>query len=209
MSTLIGHRVAGDMLAIERGERLRLRLTTLHPDLTRIALQGVLPIWGREGVILHDQDFRIVRTRYQKATYADLLAAADDHDCVTLHFTAPTAFKRTEGGTLSQPDPAYIFNSLFNRWNGFAVDPLPDVLKDAINAHLHIIDAPVQHHTLKFARGRKGIFKGFYGPVNVRIDTEDRDLRRMLNALAAFAPFSGVGIKTTIGMGQVWDDDGG
>ena len=64
-------------------------------------------------------------------------------------------------------------------------------------------DHEIGQHTLKFARGRKGIVPGFYGSVQIAVEETSSEVRRMLDALAQFAEFSGVGIKSTIGMGQV------
>ena len=118
-------------------------------------------------------------------------------------FTSPTAFKKTGGGYLSQPDAEYIFMSLFNRWNAFAPHQLPDELKITIQKHLHIVDTKIFHHTIKFARGRKGIVTGFCGKVFVKINEPSTRLRCIIHALANFSMFSGVGVKTTAGMGQV------
>ena len=202
MSSLIGRRFEQDLLVIKRSEQLHLRWTTLHPDLTRVALNHVVPIWQREGISIHDQRFWIRHTRIQRMHYNDLLESAGDSDCIVFEFHSPTAFKLTGGQYLAEPAPDYIFSSLFNRWNVFAADPLPADLLETIQNRLRLTHSDTQQTTLRFARGRKGIIPGFTGRVEIAFNEPDRDLRRMLNALADYALFSGVGIKTTIGMGQ-------
>ncbi len=203
LSNLLGGRTEQDLKVIQRGDTLYLRLTTLHPHLTHVVLHKVVKLWQREGMSIHDQHFWIQRTLIQRATYESLLMQAEDVDCIEFMFHAPTAFKLTSGRYLAEPAPDYIFNSLFNRWNAFAQEPLPEALHDCIQSRLRIATQETRQHTLKFARGRKGIVPGFYGTVQIAVEEKSSEVRRMLDALAHFAPFSGVGIKSTIGMGQV------
>lgn len=203
LSNLMGAQQEDDLLRLHPARAVTLRLTLLHPHLTRIGLQGVLPLWQREGICLHDQPLWVRHTHKVLATYADLRGAASEADTLTLTFTAPTAFKRTKGHYLSRPEPAYIFRSLYNRWNGFAEERLPPALDDSIQRRLRLVESDVMVKTLRFARGSKGIVPGFHGRVQIALDESSAELRQMLHALAAFAPFSGVGIKTTVGMGQV------
>lgn len=203
MSSLMGAHVEGDLLALRPSHPVSLRLTTLHPDLTRIVQAGVLPIWTHEGIRLHDQPLWIRRVQKTVTTYEDLLQGASDQELITLTFHTPTAFKQTNAGYLAVPDPAYIFGSLFNRWHGFGCASLPDALRDSIQTRVAIVDGQIKQRTLQFARGRKGTVPGFYGQVRMALHEPSAELRQMLNALASFAVFSGVGIKTTVGMGQV------
>ena len=207
VSNLSGAPAPDDLMHLHPDQSLRLRLTTLHPHMTGISLNGVVPLLQRHGICLHDQPFWIRHTRKERTTYDDLLNYAGDADEIVFEFTSPTAFKQTGGGYLSDPSPRYILSSLYNRWNSFTDFSLPTSLHDVIQNQLRLIDADVQRRTLSFARGRKGNIPGFYGTVRIGIQETSTEARRILNALADFAPFSGVGIKTTVGMGQVKKDD--
>lgn len=203
MSTLTGAAQDGDLLALHPDQPVCLRLTSLHPHLTGICLNGIKPQWQQSGLRLHDQLFYVAHIQIVRTTYADILTHADDDDGITLHFAAPTAFKQTGKGYLAEPIPGYIFQSLFNRWNGLAQWRLPAALRRAIDHQLELVEADVQRTVLSFARGKKGVIPGFYGRVVIAIREASRELRRYFNALATFAAFSGVGIKTTVGMGQI------
>ncbi|GAB5491292.1 MAG: hypothetical protein Phog2KO_15070 [Phototrophicaceae bacterium] len=202
MSTLTGAKHVKDLIEINPNRLLKLKLTTLHPHLTSIAINGIIPIWQYQGISLHDQSFWIRRTHRIKATYADLLASDNDNECIDLHFLSPTAFKQTNKGHLAKPVPDYVFGSLYRRWNSFADEQLPLHLYDVIKEKIEIVEQDTKQRNLSFARGRKGIIRGFYGHVRFIINDSSREARQLLNSLASFAPFSGIGIKTTIGMGQ-------
>ncbi|MGB1289189.1 MAG: CRISPR system precrRNA processing endoribonuclease RAMP protein Cas6 [Aggregatilineales bacterium] len=204
MSSLMGAPQVDEFITLTPEQYLTLRLTTLHPQLTSLVQHGVLPLWLRRNFTLHDQFFEFAKiTEHSWMNYDDLLDTADDRYEVHLNFTSPTAFKRTTGGYQAAPDIERIFMSLYSRWNAFAPRPLPVALKTSIQERIHIVETHIEHHTLKFARGRKGVIPGFYGSVKFVLDEPSLMLRHMLNALAAFTHFSGVGVKTTIGMGQV------
>jgi CRISPR-associated endoribonuclease Cas6 len=203
ISNLTGAPAPDDLMHLHPNQTLFLRLTTLHPHMTTIGLHGVVPIWQRCGLNLHDQPLWIAHTQKERTTYDALLDNADDADELVFEFTSPTAFKQTNRGYLADPSPRYILSSLYNRWNSFTDFSLPKSLRDVIETQLKLVDADVQRRTLSFARGRKGLIPGFYGTVHITIQETSSDARRILNALADFAPFSGVGIKTTVGMGQV------
>lgn len=203
MSSLIGATVERDLIVLRPDQPLQLRMTTLHPQLTSICLNGVKPRWQAQGVHLHAQAFRVIRTQIIRTTYADLLDYAPDQDCITFHFAAPTAFNQTGKGYLAQPTPNYIFQSLYNRWNGLSSYPIPEAVLAVIDKGLRLVETDVQRKILSFARGKKGRIPGFQGRVMIAIHETSTELRRYLNALALYAEFGGVGIKTTVGMGQV------
>lgn len=203
MSTITGAKAVKDMIEINPNRVLKLKLTSLHQDLTGIVLNGVVPMWQAEGFTLHDQFFWIRHTHRTKANYSDLLSLADDNGLIQLDFTSPTAFKQTNKGYLSKPLPEYVFGSLYRRWNSFANDKLPPGLDEVIKSKIEIIEQDTKHRNLNFARGRKGVIPGFHGTVRYSVRDDSHEVRQLLNVLAFFATFSGVGIKTTVGMGQV------
>jgi len=204
MSSIVGAPVVDDFIELKPSETIQLRLTTLHPHLTSVVQHGVLPIWLQEDFSLHDQYLRVLKiTRHTRLNYIDILRRASDNPQIILNFTSPTAFKKTQGYYYAKPDVELIFMSLFNRWNAFAHCKLPDALRETIQKRIRVITAGINQDTLSFARGRKGVIPGFLGEVQFVLDEPSPPLRHMINALAAFASFSGVGIKTTIGMGQV------
>ncbi len=204
MSSMVGAVEVDDLIQLKPTETIQLRLTTLHPHLTSIVQHGVLPIWLREGFSLHDQYLKVLKiTQHTRLHYSNLLHQASDAPQILLDFTSPTSFKKTEGYYYAEPNVELIFMSLFNRWNAFASEQLPDAVCKTITKRICIVDTGITHDVLSFARGTKGIIPGYSGKVRLILDEPSASLRKMINALADFAFFSGVGVKTTVGMGQV------
>jgi len=128
----------------------------------------------------------------------------------TLEFALPTAFKTPgEDGTalfVPLPIPQQIFRSLRNRWNAFAPMALPDTLFDFAAQHIAVArfdDLRTQPVMLKT------LFRGFTGTVTFNVvlpkhpSTDHIALAYGALMLAHFAFYSGVGIKTTTGMGML------
>ena len=211
-SSLIGARKekAGDTIMLRPGDTLRLRYTTLHPGLTAVFKHVMLPRWAGTTISLHEQSLRVLDvvtfsengSWADQADYVQLVDDAPTTRSVTLSFSSPTAFKRSRGEFTPLPQPELVFSSLLNRWNAFAPFRLPDALYDLVHTDVVIQHADIQTQTLSFARGRKGTITGFTGKATYRFAC-DEEARRYLHALAAFAKYSGVGVKTSIGMGQV------
>lgn len=206
-SSLIGARKQGDQAYLRQGDTLRLRYTTLHPHLTALFHAHILPQWSERGICLHGHRVPVVKLQTRggwndQIDYVQLVDDALAHDLITLLFTSPTAFKRTGGFITPLPQPELVFGSLFNRWNAFAPFRLPDWLYDTAHADVVIDQIQIQTETITFAGGRKGVVPGFTGRVTYRLLCSE-EARRYLHALAGFAKYGGVGIKTTVGMGQV------
>lgn len=119
---------------------------------------------------------------------------------LALTFLSPTAF-RSQGRTVLLPLPRLVFTSLLERWNRYAPFPLSPVLLEAVEAGVDIARYTLETRMLDFDRYRQA---GFVGNCEFLVH---RDLpaayRQHLGLLTAFALFSGVGYKTTMGMGQV------
>lgn len=208
-SNLMGARRQAEMILLRKGDALSLRYTTLHPHLTSIFHQGILPYWEKGEISLHDQPLRVVKIQMGNADtgdgqmdYEQLLAGASSQRTVTIDFVSPTSFKRTGGYFTPLPQPELVFSSLLDRWNAFAPFRLPAILYDLSHTDIAILDAHIETEKLTFARGRKGAVWGFIGKVTYYFSCDDEQ-RRYLQALANFAKYSGVGVKTTVGMGQV------
>ncbi|MBN1877715.1 MAG: CRISPR system precrRNA processing endoribonuclease RAMP protein Cas6 [Anaerolineae bacterium] len=122
----------------------------------------------------------------------------------SLAFTSPTAF-RAQGRTVPLPLPGLVFGSLANRWNAFAPVALP---ADGVKRYAEeMVD--LSRFSLRSApgwdRGRgeqRGLRVGYIGKVTYSARNRDRYWLSVLGLLTAFACYSGVGVLTTMGMGQ-------
>jgi CRISPR-associated endoribonuclease Cas6 len=128
-SSLIGARKQREMILLQCGDRLCLRYTTLHPQLTAIFHQGILPQWENGEISLHDQPLKVVDIQIcdedkgwnSQADYKQLLDCASTQSTITMNFTSPTSFKRTGGYFTPLPQPELVFSSLLDRWNAIQI----------------------------------------------------------------------------------------
>lgn len=130
-----------------------------------------------------------------------LLAAREDPASRTrLWFRTPCVFKQA-GRYAIYPQEFLLLQSLVLHWNTAFPDCQlndPDAL-DAILRGLHILDYNL--HTVSYPIKNTRI-PGFVGSAVVEARLA-LPLLELWNALLSFAPYGGIGIKTTLGMGGV------
>ena len=117
-----------------------------------------------------------------------------------IRFLSPAAFKQAGRYTIF-PQEKLLVQSLLMRWNEWCLDyPLLDEdMVAELKQGIHIVDYSLR--TGRF-RLKNATIPCFYG----KIILESRlpvVLQELWNALLCFAPYSGIGIKTTLGMGGV------
>ena len=121
-----------------------------------------------------------------------------------LLFAAPTAFK-VQGKTLPLPLPGLVFGSLVTRWNAFAPVALPAEGVRQYAEEMVVISRFALRSAPGWDRGQgdeRGLRIGAIGKVTYRAQNHDRYWCAALSLLAEFARYAGVGIVTTMGMGQ-------
>ena len=140
----------------------------------------------------------------------------------TLNFRSATTF-RSNGAILPLPRPELVFGSLLNRWIAFTSHRLRDLPQDQLMVFLmhHVVISSYRTETALY-KGKKGVTElGFTGEVTFEVLPRSEFLRkreptleaalrregiwfaRTVNLLADFAYYSGVGRKTTNGMGMI------
>ena len=127
---------------------------------------------------------------------------------VALNFGSPTVFSIRNPDTpfrLMQvlPVPAVFFREVARYWD----DLTGDETREAVEAYAEDAVAVARHkiHTRMFRYRHNRLQVGFSGKVTYEIlDKENASMIRHLNRLADLAFFTGVGSKTTMGMGQVY-----
>lgn len=201
----------GDLLQLTPRRAYSLRLTTLHPDLTHMMIGGLIPRWLETGVQLHSQHFRVEQViidpaldaQTGKTTYADLLAQPPQSGrAIKMIFLSPTAFHKTGEINYPLPSPELVFGNLQDRWNRFSPVPLPADVKATALASLEIDSYTLRTRRISFERAGRGVFTGFVGEVTYRLTTGDPTLKEAVSALARYALYAGVGVRTTMGLGQ-------
>ncbi|MEH1784840.1 CRISPR-associated endoribonuclease Cas6 [Nostoc sp.] len=130
------------------------------------------------------------------STYAQLYEEASDRNSsINLSFSTPTAFRQGQYDS-TLPTRESVFNSLLSRWNKYSGIEFPQIAIESI------FPSFVNIHTEILADSRSK-FIGIIGEVNYKTLGQIEPIQiKQINALADFALYSGVGRKTTMGMGM-------
>jgi len=123
---------------------------------------------------------------------------------VRLEFASPTTFHtRNAAGqrvNIPLPLPHLVFGSLLDRWQAFSPVAVDPDLRQYAQEMVVLSRCSVRTRTLAFKEG--GSETGFVGEAVFSTLNADRYWGRVLQVLAAYALYAGVGAKTTMGMGQ-------
>lgn len=139
-------------------------------------------------------DYQTLATRHLLAGEHPLAAR------LTLEFASPTTF-RSSGRYVPLPLPELVFGSLLERWQAFApVAVSPEVRRFAAEV---VVVSRYTLRTRSLPGKEGGLHIGFIGQVTFSALNRDRYWLSVLNLLADYAFFSGVGYGTTAGLGQV------
>jgi len=210
VSNLIGARVLDDMQKLSPERLVRLRVTSMHPHMTAIIQNGILPALKHKGLSLHRQKLRVIGVDYGVGrsnfkTVEQLNAFSSDSHQIKIHFISPTSFKRTgeiEGYYDPYPHAELVFGSLFQKWRDATPYRLSTQLNQSIPNMVQLNHADIRDCEISFARGQKGVVPCFTGTATYTIHEPESYLRRQLHLLAKFATYSGIGVQTTVGLGQ-------
>ena len=204
--------------AIAPQEEVYVRVTSFSSLLTELLEEQVLAdledavVWGGvrlavTRVVTRPEDVEEpLRPWVGRTTYEALLSGTAFGETpvsrVTLRFFSPTVF-RSRGHFMPMPLPRLVFESLARRWNAFS--PLrihEDVARYAEEA-MAISRYRLRTEQVRFGEeGERGAMPGCVGQCTYVMRTRDRYWRGVVHALARFALYSGVGKRTSMGLGQ-------
>ena len=106
---------------------------------------------------------------------------------IPIRFVTPTAFK-SNGGYVFMPDVHFIFQSLINKYNAFASDT-------------SVEGQEILEHFEKYAL--EGVWiSAFIGEIVIHINGPEQ-MVNLAHMLIAFGEYAGIGIKSSLGMGDV------
>jgi CRISPR-associated endoribonuclease Cas6 len=140
-------------------------------------------------------------------SWAKLAAEARPEPEITLDFASPTAFgfgqKEWGKKVMVLPLPETVFGSLARSWNDLA-PPSLQMDRSELRAYLdeHTVIKRIDNLQTQMLRFRRSFQVGFVGRVTYGLMADDDTIRAQLSALADLAFYAGVGMKTTMGMGQ-------
>src|SRR5262249_7886296 len=125
-----------------------------------------------------------------------------------LHFATPTAF-RHNGLLVPLPLPELVYGSLIRAWDSFSPLKLPVQLQDFLALSVAIARHRIATQIFTLSRNEKHV--GFTGSAEYVVLlakgglSEDvfRQYVQSIALLTDFAFYTGVGIRTAVGMGQL------
>jgi CRISPR-associated endoribonuclease Cas6 len=179
--------------------------------LAQLFLAGSLPLWELEGC-----SFAVVRATCDpvedgwagKTSYEELAAAVVQGrrrvtSSLTLAFVSPVTFKAGQADDLHMPLPlpGLVFGSLVDRWNAFSAVQLDAALRQFAEQRVAI--SHFQLASEMVPQKNHGLRIGGKGEVTYLVLEKEPYWMSVLNLLADFALYSGVGAQSATGMGQV------
>lgn len=137
---------------------------------------------------------------YEGLAAAHLLPSGSPSVRVELEFASPTTF-RSGGRTLPVPLPDLVFGSLVDKWNAFS----PVAVSDEARRFAAECLAISRYRLATRVVPGKGdaVQIGFVGWCRYVALNRDRYWLSVIQLLADYAFYAGVGYQTTVGMGQV------
>jgi CRISPR-associated endoribonuclease Cas6 len=209
-SGLIGVRGATTH-TIHRDEVVRVRITALTEAIAS-ALYAVLISERPTSWTLHRQPFRVIEvicdeqrdpwsgvTSYAQLVAQEMSNKQPPESVLRMELAAPVAF-RSAGMTVPLPMPGLVFGSLLDRWSAFSTIPLDPELRAIAQgtvgiSQFHLTSVPVPQK-------QDGLEIGCAGEITYNYLGSEAVWLHQLRILAAYAAYSGIGLKTTMGMGQ-------
>ena len=137
---------------------------------------------------------------YEAISARWLLGRESPESRLALHFASPTTFK-SGGLHVPVPMPGLVFGGLLERWNAFGPVALPDETRRFVDECLALTAYRLSTRMVMVKEG--GLRAGAVGEARYTAVNHDRYWLSLLNLLADFALFAGVGAGTSMGLGQV------
>ena len=137
------------------------------------------------------------------AGYSDwqTLAMTEARQMITMQFASPTAFSMGDRRFALFPEPMLMWDSLLRSWNRYAPAVLhidKHIMREQIARDVAIVEYDLHTTTLQFPHSMQ---RGFMGNCTYALKAS-KEATSYLTTLAEFARFSGIGYRTTMGMGQ-------
>ncbi len=193
--------------------RVLLRLTVLDDALFAPFLRALLRE-APSGVPLGDTPYRLSRVLANPEEHPlagrsswEGLRATPRRPQATFRFLTPTVFTTSKPGGRTRytplPDPRLILSSLLDKWQANSPYPYPPKEEAALRELLGWDAEVAGFKSLRFHRVQagKGFLPGFTGEVRLKVLGEGLEVQEALGRLWALSFFSGVGAKTTYGLG--------
>lgn len=196
-------RAQGDKLVIPKYTNCKFRVSAVGRPVfdafskaifSRLAANSPISLLGREFLFV---DAGMEPPHGGAATFEELLV--DRGKSVEMRFVSPTTFRR-RGVNVPLPDPALVYGSLWQKWQAFSDVRVEEGVYEEMSGALAVSAASIRTRMWKFP---KFMLTGFAGGVLFElVRPVSCEARSLFNALSSMAFYTGVGYRTTMGMGQ-------
>lgn len=206
-------------LALKAGQEGWLRVTLLDPVLFQTFISYFLQGLGQPTIRLEDLTFQVTEilstpSSHKLAGYDSLESLSQrwdqahitdkDHRQIPFHFRTPTAFSMRNAPIRHMhilPDPPLVFGQLADYWDRLTGSETRDIVRAFSVERVVVARYGIETHMYQYRRSKQ---VGFTGQVTYEIlDKDALSMIQHLNRLADLAFYTGVGSKTTMGMGQL------
>ena len=167
-----------------------------------IIYEGLLPV-DSITVKRRELELSLDRKKVDECTYRELTDQfyfLESRRYIEVHFITPTAFKQ-QGRYVFYPDLRCIYQSLMNKYDAAVKEESmcdEETLKELCR------NSEIKHYDLKSTQFYlEGVrIPSFIGKITIRIGGT-QTMTNFANLLFQFGTYSGVGIKTSLGMGAI------
>lgn len=202
----------GAEMRVQRGDILRVRVTGLTPavsDCLQTCLLDKPPdIWElnyrpfavAKPVCDAGEDDWSGRTTSDELAHRYLLGSAPLDNRVILDFVTPTSFK-SKGMNMPLPLPGLVFGSLVDKWNAVSALVFREEVRQFADEKIAV--SRFDLHSRAPMQKNAAVRIGSVGRVTYTALAQERYWLAAMQTVADFAFYSGVGVQTSTGMGQV------
>lgn len=150
-----------------------------------------------------DMKLQVVDRKVKLQTYKELIEKYYLGKCdkyITIRFVTPTSFK-SKGSYVNMPELTLIYKSLMNKFDSFSKDS--EIFSMETLEHMLQYSQIVRYSLKSTVFHIEGVkIPSFIGRITVRV-AGPQMLVNLVNMLFQYGTYSGVGIKTAMGMGSI------
>lgn len=165
----------------------------------------IIPLTKLDKIVIRKKEIEaeLISQQTEVVQEKNLVRDFYDKPCgkyITVYFLTPTAFK-SGGRYVFYPDLRLIYQSLMQKYSAVsdALEMVDEDTLETISKKSEIIKFRLQTAPFPIEKVR---ITGFYGQITIKV-TGPETLARYIRMLLQFGKFSGVGIKTSMGMGAI------
>lgn len=188
-------------MGLQHQARYSVRFTGLRKEVSDAIFNAAQGVWALGQTVQLDRViFKIVghEIRHERESQT-LIKQSGANGRFDLGFGSPTFFKSREQ-YIYIPLPGLVFNNLLQRWNAFSATSLSEEVLVYAKECLAISGYALSTQYAE-AKGKAPRW-GAVGWATYRAMSYDPKWQALVNALASYAFYAGVGAGTTMGMGQ-------